>query len=73
MCVGGMVVARSVVDRVITDDLRDACLAMALRLGGWDTANSRTQPSRRRRDHGKARTFAEHANRKTQVEAKFGP
>jgi hypothetical protein len=43
LCVGGMVVARSVVDCAVADDLRDACLAMALKLGGWDNAtNPRT-------------------------------
>lgn len=36
LCVGGMVVARSVVDRAVADELRDACLAIALELGGWD-------------------------------------
>jgi hypothetical protein len=50
LCVGGMVVARSVVDRAVADELRDACLAMALKLGGWDNArNSKRQPFRRRR------------------------
>lgn len=49
LCVGGMVVARSVVDRAVADNLRDACLAMALKLGGWGNAtNSRKQLSRRR-------------------------
>ena len=48
LCVGGMVVARSVVDRAVADNLRDACLAMALKLGGWGNAtNSRKQLSRR--------------------------
>jgi TetR/AcrR family transcriptional regulator, transcriptional repressor for nem operon len=48
LCVGGMVVARAIVDRALTDDLRDACLAVALTLGGWDTGtNSNTQPSTR--------------------------
>lgn len=49
LCVGGMVVARSVVDRAVADNLRDACLAMALKLGGWGNAtNSRKQLPRRR-------------------------
>ena len=43
LCVGGMVVARSVIDRAVADGLRDACLAIALKLGGWDNAtNPRT-------------------------------
>jgi len=41
LCVGGMVVARSVVDRAVADELRDACMAMALKLGGWDNARIR--------------------------------
>jgi TetR/AcrR family transcriptional repressor of nem operon len=36
LCVGGMVVARAMEDREVADELRDACLAMALELGGWD-------------------------------------
>lgn len=36
LCVGGMVVARSMVDRLHADDLRKACTAVALKLGGWD-------------------------------------
>jgi TetR/AcrR family transcriptional regulator, transcriptional repressor for nem operon len=51
LCVGGMVVARSLVDRAVADELRDACMAMALKLGGWDNAtNSTRQAFRRRRD-----------------------
>jgi AcrR family transcriptional regulator len=49
LCVGGMVVARAVVDRALADELRDACMAIALRLGGWDnTTNSRIRPLTRR-------------------------
>ena len=51
LCVGGMVVARSVVDRAVADELRNACMAVALKLGGWDRpTNSKSQPFRRRRD-----------------------
>jgi AcrR family transcriptional regulator len=35
LCVGGMVVARSMVDRGLADQLRAACMAAALELGGW--------------------------------------
>jgi TetR/AcrR family transcriptional regulator, transcriptional repressor for nem operon len=35
LCVGGMVIARAVDDRKLADALRDACLMVALRLGGW--------------------------------------
>src|SRR6266550_6388302 len=35
LCVGGMVVARAMANRVVADDLRDACMSIALELGGW--------------------------------------
>lgn len=35
LCVGGMVIARALDDRALADDLREASLAVALRLGGW--------------------------------------
>lgn len=35
LCVGGMVVARSLLDRSLADELRSACIAVALQLGGW--------------------------------------
>jgi TetR/AcrR family transcriptional repressor of nem operon len=38
LCVGGMVLARSIDDRTLADELRDACMAVALKLGGWDAA-----------------------------------
>jgi TetR/AcrR family transcriptional regulator, transcriptional repressor for nem operon len=36
MCVGGMVLARSIADVALADELRDACMEVALKLGGWD-------------------------------------
>jgi TetR/AcrR family transcriptional regulator, transcriptional repressor for nem operon len=39
LCVGGMVVARALADRGYADKLRDACMNVALDLGGW--ANGR--------------------------------
>jgi TetR/AcrR family transcriptional repressor of nem operon len=36
MCVGGMVIARAIADRSLADELRGACMAVALKLGGWD-------------------------------------
>jgi len=39
LCVGGMVVARAMADRRYADELRDACMHVALELGGW--ANER--------------------------------
>jgi TetR/AcrR family transcriptional regulator, transcriptional repressor for nem operon len=35
MCIGGMIVARTVVDRDAANELRRACTEMALELGGW--------------------------------------
>jgi TetR/AcrR family transcriptional repressor of nem operon len=35
LCIGGMVVARAVADRRLADGLRDACMTVALDLGGW--------------------------------------
>ncbi len=35
MCVGGMVVARAIENRMVADELRDACISIALHLGGW--------------------------------------
>jgi len=35
LCIGGMVVARALVDRTLADELRDACMAVALNLAGW--------------------------------------
>jgi TetR/AcrR family transcriptional regulator, transcriptional repressor for nem operon len=35
LCVGGMIVARAIADRVHADELRDACMGIALELGGW--------------------------------------
>jgi len=36
LAIGGMVVARTLVDRDLADELRTACTAVALSLGGWD-------------------------------------
>lgn len=35
LSIGGMVVARTMVDRTLADELRAACIAVALDLGGW--------------------------------------
>jgi TetR/AcrR family transcriptional repressor of nem operon len=35
LCVGGMVVARAMSNRVLADELRNACMSIALDLGGW--------------------------------------
>src|SRR5580658_4838991 len=36
LSIGGMVVARTLVDRAHADELRGSCLKVALQLGGWD-------------------------------------
>jgi TetR/AcrR family transcriptional repressor of nem operon len=53
LCVGGMVVARALADRGYADELRDACMNVALELGGWANGRKlrngdykRTQPAR---------------------------
>src|ERR1700691_3386557 len=35
LSIGGMIVARTMVDRALADELRAACMAVALNLGGW--------------------------------------
>jgi AcrR family transcriptional regulator len=40
LCVGGMVVARAMDNRGVADELRDACMAVALELGGWENGQS---------------------------------
>jgi len=35
VCIGGMVVARALVDPALANELRDACMSVALDLGGW--------------------------------------
>jgi hypothetical protein len=35
LCVGGMVVARALQNRTHGDELREACMSVALELGGW--------------------------------------
>ncbi len=48
LCIGGMVVARTVVDRSVADELREACMTVALRMGGWDK-NSKSKSAKLRR------------------------
>ena len=43
LSIGGMIVARTVNDRALADELRAACTVVALDIGGW----SRTRKSRR--------------------------
>jgi TetR/AcrR family transcriptional regulator, transcriptional repressor for nem operon len=55
LCVGGMVVARAMDDRVAADGLRDACMAVALRLGGWE--NTKAARNGRRKVTANAKTM----------------
>jgi TetR/AcrR family transcriptional regulator, transcriptional repressor for nem operon len=48
LSIGGMIVARTVVDRSLADDLRAARMAMAMNLGGWDNARKGTSRRSRR-------------------------
>jgi TetR/AcrR family transcriptional repressor of nem operon len=49
LCVGGMVVARASLDRALADNLRDACMTIALKLGGWNkNSNSKSGNSKRK-------------------------
>lgn len=42
LCVGGMVVARAMANRAAADELRDACMSVALDLGGWQDRSPST-------------------------------
>jgi TetR/AcrR family transcriptional regulator, transcriptional repressor for nem operon len=49
LCVGGMVVARAMVNRAVADELREACMSVALKLGGWDKeSKSKARKSKHR-------------------------
>lgn len=52
LSIGGMVVARTMVDRALADELRAACMGVALKLGGWDKkSNPKNGKSTRSRRH----------------------
>jgi len=44
LCVGGMVVARSMDSRALADELREASMAVALRLAGWERGTGSELP-----------------------------
>jgi TetR/AcrR family transcriptional regulator, transcriptional repressor for nem operon len=48
LSIGGMVVARTMVDRAVADELRTACMAVALQLGGWDKKRGSSNGKTRR-------------------------
>jgi TetR/AcrR family transcriptional regulator, transcriptional repressor for nem operon len=35
LCIGGMVIARAIEDQSLADELREATMAIALKLGHW--------------------------------------
>lgn len=49
LCIGGMVVARSMNDRDLSDGLRDAATKIALKLGGWTPTAKKSLRSKRDR------------------------
>jgi TetR/AcrR family transcriptional regulator, transcriptional repressor for nem operon len=50
LSIGGMIVARTMVDRAASDELRAACLDVALGLGGWKPSGRPTH-LKREQDH----------------------
>jgi TetR/AcrR family transcriptional regulator, transcriptional repressor for nem operon len=48
LSIGGMVVARTLVDRAHADELRGSCLQVALQLGGWKVRKPKPHAPRRR-------------------------
>jgi AcrR family transcriptional regulator len=56
LCVGGMVVARAMLNRQHADDLRDACMAVALQLGGWDAVRAKKNASATRKPRGRSKS-----------------
>ena len=51
LSIGGMVVARTLVDRSHADELRASCIAAALELGGWDSESKVQRKAQSGRDH----------------------
>jgi TetR/AcrR family transcriptional repressor of nem operon len=55
LSIGGMIVARTMADLALADELRAACMAVALDLGGWSRKNkSKTIHSTRAKSRRKA-------------------
>jgi TetR/AcrR family transcriptional regulator, transcriptional repressor for nem operon len=53
LSIGGMVVARTMVDGALADELRASCMALALDLGGWDKPAKRIKRKPRLSRHGR--------------------
>jgi hypothetical protein len=51
-----MVVARAMLNRQHADDLRDACMAVALQLGGWDAVRAKKNASATRKPRGRSKS-----------------
>jgi TetR/AcrR family transcriptional regulator, transcriptional repressor for nem operon len=49
LCIGGMVVARAMVNRALADELRDACMSVALSIGGWDKKDKHSRNGQSRK------------------------
>ena len=59
LCIGGMVVARSMDDRSLGDQLRDAAINVALELGSWTRSKARPNIKREpRRKKQSASTYS---------------
>jgi TetR/AcrR family transcriptional repressor of nem operon len=56
LCVGGMVVARALADRAYADELRDACMGIALELGGWTNGKKSKSGDYKRTQRARAAT-----------------
>jgi TetR/AcrR family transcriptional regulator, transcriptional repressor for nem operon len=52
LCVGGMVLARAINDRTAANELCDASMAIALKLGGWDNSTKLNSGKGKRRRTG---------------------
>jgi TetR/AcrR family transcriptional regulator, transcriptional repressor for nem operon len=50
LSIGGMIVARTMIDRALADELRAACMAVALDLGGWNQ-EERSRNGKSKRSH----------------------
>jgi TetR/AcrR family transcriptional repressor of nem operon len=48
LCVGGMVISRASEDAALTDELRDAAMQVALKIGGWDGGAAPVKATQRR-------------------------
>lgn len=61
LCAGGMIIARASDDRRLADEVRDACMTVALTLGGWDQNPTSRLPT--------AKPTARHGNKTKQRKA----